>query len=93
MSVKSKVLPMLVLTATMGLSACVVHEPYGYGSHGGYRHGYSRVYSSDYPRRTIVHHDRYRDDDRYRWRSGHRNRWDDNDRDNDGIHDRWDRHD
>jgi hypothetical protein len=97
MSVKSKILPVLVLTATMGISACVA--PYGY--YGGHRGSYysARVYG-EYPRTHTVyrrhrghdrhhyrHNHRYRDDDRrvYRYRDG--------DRDNDGIHDRWDRHD
>jgi hypothetical protein len=88
MSVKSRILPMLVLTATMGISACVTHvrEPYGYYG-GGYRAGYTRVHS-DYPRRTVYRHDH---DSRYsdRWRRDDRRR--DNDRDNDGIHDRYDR--
>jgi hypothetical protein len=88
MSLKSKILPMLVLTASMGISACVAHvrEPYGYYG-GGYRYGYTRVHS-DYPRRTYHHHRRH-DDDGDRWRRGDRYR--DNDRDNDGVHDRWDR--
>jgi hypothetical protein len=91
MSVKSKILPVLVLTATMGISACVAHvrEPYGYYG-GGYRYGHA------YPRTTVVYrdHDRHRHsrhDDRDRWRRDSRYR--DTDRDNDGIHDRWDRHD
>jgi hypothetical protein len=89
MSVKSKILPVLVLTATMGISACVAHvrEPYGYYG-GGYRYGHA------YPRTTVVYRDHYRHrrhDDRDRWRRDSRYR--DNDRDNDGIHDRWDRHD
>jgi hypothetical protein len=92
MSVKSRILPMLVLTATMGISACVTHvrEPYGYYG-GGYRAGYTRVHS-DYPRRTVYRHDHDRRySDRDRWRRDDRRY--DNDRDNDGIHDRYDRHD
>src|SRR5688572_2320222 len=106
MSVKSKILPVLALTATLGLSACVAHvrEP-GYGYYnGGYRSGYyghSHVYS-EYPRRTVVHrrshydHDddyrRHRDHDGDRDRRTSRKR-SDGDRDNDGIHDRYDRND
>jgi hypothetical protein len=99
MSVKSKILPVLVLTATMGISACVAHvrEPYGYyGSHRGYS---TRVYG-EYPRTHTVYR-RDRDYNRHHYRHGDRRRYDDRrvyryrdgDRDNDGIHDRWDRHD
>ena len=103
MSVKSKILPVLALTATLGLSACVAHvrEP-GYGYYGGHRGGYyghSQAYSS-YPQRTVVyrrsHDDDYRyrrhtnDGDRYRRTTRYRS---DGDRDNDGIHDRYDRND
>jgi hypothetical protein len=92
MNAKSKILPVLVLAGTMGISACVAHvrEPYGYYG-GGYRYGHS------YPRTTVVYRDHdghrrhYSHDDRDRWRRGDRYR--DNDRDNDGIHDRWDRRD